>query len=96
MDRCPKDEPRAKNSLELKLSPFLRETGKTHWEGWHPPYPLGHRRVKYASQFKRVFNPIPHGVFWINKQTRDSKMRVLAQTTTFLPLLWYTNAVDEN
>ena len=27
---------------------------------------------------------------------RDSKMWVLAQTTTFLPLLWHTNAVDEN
>ena len=30
------------------------------------------------------------------QKTRDSKMRVLAQTTTFLPLLWYANAVDEN
>ena len=27
---------------------------------------------------------------------RDSKMRVLAQTTTFLPLLWCANAVDVN
>ena len=27
---------------------------------------------------------------------RDSKMQVLAQTTTFLPRLWCTNAVDEN
>ena len=30
------------------------------------------------------------------QDTRDSKMRVLAQTTTFLPCLWCTNAVDEN
>ena len=27
---------------------------------------------------------------------RDKKMRVLVQTTTFQPLLWCTNAVDEN
>ena len=26
----------------------------------------------------------------------DSKMRVLAQTTTFLPRLWFTNTIDEN
>ena len=26
----------------------------------------------------------------------DKKMRVLVQTTTFPPLLWCTNAVDEN
>ena len=29
-------------------------------------------------------------------ERRDSKMRVLVQTTTFLPLLWRANAVDEN
>ena len=27
---------------------------------------------------------------------RDSKMWVLVQTTTFLPLLWRANAIDEN
>ena len=27
---------------------------------------------------------------------RDSKMGLLAQTTTFRPLLWRANAVDEN
>ena len=27
---------------------------------------------------------------------RDKKMRLLAQTTTFQPLLWRANAVDEN
>ena len=27
---------------------------------------------------------------------RDKKMRVLVQTTTFRPLLWCTDAVDEN
>ena len=27
---------------------------------------------------------------------RDSKMQVLVQATTFRPLLWCTNAVDEN
>ena len=27
---------------------------------------------------------------------RDSKMQVLVQTTTFRPLLWHANAVDEN
>ena len=32
----------------------------------------------------------------ISSPTRDSKMRVLAQTTTFLPCLWCTNAADEN
>ena len=29
-------------------------------------------------------------------KARESKMRVLAQTTTFRPLLWRANAVDEN
>ena len=29
-------------------------------------------------------------------ENRDSKMWVLAQTITFLPLLWRANAVDEN
>ena len=34
----------------------------------------------------------------ITCKKRDSKMRVLAQTTTFLPLLWCAcaNAVDQN
>ena len=30
------------------------------------------------------------------KKPRDTKMWVLAQTTTFRPLLWRTNAVDES
>ena len=33
---------------------------------------------------------------YLNKDIRDSKMGLQAQTTTFLPLLWCTNAVDEN
>ena len=39
---------------------------------------------EWAYQWKMQFNP------------RDSKMRVLAQTTTFRPLLWRANAVVEN
>ena len=27
---------------------------------------------------------------------RDKKMRILVQTTTFRPLLWCTNTVDQN
>ena len=32
----------------------------------------------------------------LGNRLRDSKRQVLVQTTTFLPLLWCTNAVDEN
>ena len=34
--------------------------------------------------------------FQIGDDLRDKKMRVLVQTTTFRPVLWCTNAVDEN
>ena len=32
----------------------------------------------------------------MNTNSRDSKRRVLGQTTTFLPLLWCTDAVNGN
>ena len=31
-----------------------------------------------------------------SNRRRDSKMRVLAQTTTFLPHLWHANAINED
>ena len=41
-----------------------------------------------VADFSHRFSEVQH--------ERDSKMRVVAQTTTFRPLLWRANAVDEN
>ena len=42
-------------------------------------------------------NPEPTGSYTSEvTKHRDSKMQVLVQTTTFLPLLWCANAVDGN
>ena len=43
----------------------------------------------------RVCSRVPKMRFSVRSR-RDSKMRVLAQTTTFWPLLSRANAVDEN
>ena len=43
-----------------------------------------------------AFGEVHHSLLNKVLEYRDSKMWVLAQTTTFLPCLWCTNAVDEN
>ena len=43
-----------------------------------------------AKKYTLIGGTAPYGTY------RDKKMWVLVQTTTFRPLLWCTNAVDEN
>ena len=60
-------------------------------------------RDTFPARFPNIFVDYPLGQMrvgdklWTHwNKARDKKMRVLVQNTTFLPLLWCTNAIDEN
>ena len=59
--------------------------------------PLEERTAKQIKRIKVLFRlPEEVKVVRYHGKVRDSKMRVLTQTTTFWPLLSRTNTVDEN
>ena len=87
-----------KKQVSFKGVVFLQETHSVQKDEkiWKNQFGCGQGSIVFShgnSDARVVLIAFREGLKY---RVRDSKMRVLAQTTTFRPLLWRANAVDEN